>query len=244
MTQRRHLLLVRGFLSFIALAIFMLAALPAHAQNGTLNTVLATFSDTAVGSTSAAKPVTLSNTGSATLVISSISTSGDFAQSNNCPRSLARSAKCTINVTFKPSGLGLRWGLLTVRGNAGTDLALLAGTGIPQVTVSPTSLSFASQALGTSSPAKTATIKNNQTVVLNIPSIAMSGDFAQTNNCGGQLAAGASCTLNITFKPTATGARTGNASISVNAGPTPQKISLTGTGTSPTLQSIAITPVN
>ena len=58
----------------------------------------------------------------------------------------------------------------------------------------------------------------------------VSGDFAQTNNCDTTLAAGASCTVNVTFTPTVTGVRTGTVSFSDNAPQSPQVVSLSGTG--------------
>jgi hypothetical protein len=71
-----------------------------------------------VGTTSASQPVSLSNSGNASLAISSISASGDFGQSNNCGASLAAGANCTINVTFTPTAGGDRTGTLSVTNNA------------------------------------------------------------------------------------------------------------------------------
>jgi hypothetical protein len=62
---------------------------------------------------------------------------------------------------------------------------------------------------------------------------ANSGDFAQTNTCGGSVAAGANCSINVTFKPTAIGARTASVSITDNAGGSPQNVTLTGMGVTP-----------
>src|SRR3989442_6907180 len=80
------------------------------------------------------------------------------------------------------------------------------------VTLSPSSLSFSTEAVGTTSPAKTVTLTNVGTTLLTINGIAITGtnagDFAQTHTCGSSLAAGASCTISVTFKPTASGTRT------------------------------------
>src|SRR5262249_37195476 len=76
------------------------------------------FGNQTVGTSSAAQPVTLKNTGTATLLISSIGTSGDFTQTNNCGSSVTAGASCTISVTFRPLAKGTRNGTLAVVDNA------------------------------------------------------------------------------------------------------------------------------
>jgi len=98
----------------------------------------------------------------------------------------------------------------------------------PAVSLSPASLSFPVQNLGTSSAAQPVTLTNSGTGPLVVTSITASGDFTQTSNCGGTLAVNANCTINITFTPTAAGTRTGSVSIADNATGTPQTINLTG----------------
>ena len=104
-----------------------------------------------------------------------------------------------------------------------------------QTTVTPTSLTFASQLLGTSSAAQSVTLTDFGTTALSIGSIGFTGaepgDFHQTNNCGSSLAAGANCTIGVTFPPTAINARTANLSITDNALGSPQIVALTGNGT-------------
>src|SRR5207244_1316720 len=113
-------------------------------------------------------------------------------------------------------------------------LGKTAVTSAPTATLSPTSLTFSAQGIGTTSPAKSVTLKNTGTASLTITSIAITGtnagDFAQTHTCGTSLAAGASCSINVTFKPTASGTRTATLSISDNGGGSPQSVPLTGTG--------------
>ena len=192
-----------------------------------------TFPAQLVGTSSSAQSVTLSNTGSAALSITSITTSGDFSQTNTCGSSLAASASCTLSVTFKPTATGTRTGAVTITDNAkpATQSVSLTGTGTaPVVSLSPTSLTFAAQAVGTSSSAQSVSLSNTGSATLSITSITVSGDFSQTNTCGTSLAASASCTLSVTFKPTATGTRTGVVTITDNASPATQTVSLTGTG--------------
>ncbi len=199
---------------------------------------LATFSPSAIAfgsqilnAASPAQTVTLTNTGTASLSISGISISGDFAQTNNCTATLAANASCSLSVTFMPTVLGVRSGTLTITDNASgsTQSVAVSGTGTaPAVGLSPTSLAFGNQALSTTSAAQTVTLTNTGTASLSI-----SGDFAQTNNCPTTLAANSSCTFTVTFTPTATGARTGALTIADNASGSPQSVALSGTGTTP-----------
>jgi centrosomal CEP192-like protein len=107
-------------------------------------------------------------------------------------------------------------------------------SGSPAVTLSPSSLTFGSQTVETTSPAQTVTLSNTGTATLSISRIAItgtnSGDFGESNNCGTSVAAGAQCTINVTFTPTAAGTRTATLSVSDNASASPQTVSLTGTG--------------
>jgi hypothetical protein len=200
-----------------------------------------TFTSQAVGTSSASQPVTVSNTGTVPVIISSIGASGDFSQTNTCPASsssLAVGANCTVSVTFTPTTSGARGGTLSITDNASgsPQTVSLTGTGIvPTVTVAPSSLTFASQAVGTPSAAQAVTLSNPGTLAVTISSIAASGDFSQANNCGTSLAVSATCTINVTFTPTAAGTRTGTLTITDNASGSPQTVSLTGTGAVPTV---------
>jgi hypothetical protein len=200
-----------------------------------------TFPSQTVGTASAAQAVTLANSGSAALSITGIAVtgtnSGDFGQTNNCGSSLAAGSSCAINVTFTPTATGTRSATLTVTDNASNSpqTASLTGAGVssggtPTATLSRTSLTFGNQTVGTSSPAQSVTLSNSGGAALSISSFAITGDFGQTNNCGSSVAAGSSCTINMTFTPTATGTRSGTLTVTDNAGNSPQTVSLTGTG--------------
>jgi hypothetical protein len=201
------------------------------------------FGNQLLNTTSAAKTVTLTNTGTGALTINSIAASGDFAETSAgataCPISpatLAAGANCIISVTFTPTVLGARAGTLTITDNAvgspHTVPLTGTGTGAPAVGLAPTSLAFGNQALNITSAAKTVTLTNTGTAALTINSIAASGDFAVSNNpCGGNLAAGANCVISVTFTPTVLGAGAGNLTITDNAATSPQIVPLTGTGT-------------
>jgi len=190
------------------------------------------FGAQAIGTTSAAKTVTLKNNQSTALNLSSIVASGDFGQTNNCGSPLAAGASCTINITFTPTALGNRAGSLTITDDAVTSpqSASLTGAGVVAVGLSAGSLSFGAQAVGTTTAAQTVTLKNNQSVPLNVSSIVTSGDFAQTNTCVSPVGSGASCTISVTFTPTATGTRTGTLTVSDDAASSPQMVNLSGVG--------------
>ncbi len=105
-----------------------------------------------------------------------------------------------------------------------------------QVTINPTSLTFASQVVGTSSTSQPVTLTNSGTSAVTSISVGASGDFSQTNNCGTSLSANSSCTINVTFTPTAVGTRTGTLTVTDSAGT--QTASLSGTGAS----SVSLSP--
>jgi hypothetical protein len=102
------------------------------------------------------------------------------------------------------------------------------------VSLSPSSLTFSSQAVGATSASQTITLNNSGNAALSITSIAVTGtngsDFAQTNTCGSSVAAGTTCTIGVTFKPTATGTRTAAVTLTDSATGSPQSVSLSGTG--------------
>jgi parallel beta-helix repeat protein len=116
------------------------------------------------------------------------------------------------------------------------------------VTVSPTGLSFSNQVEGATSSVQKLTLKNGQTSAITITSITSNlSDYVTTNNCPvnpATLAAAATCTISITFKPTALGARSGTLTVTDSGGSSPQLVTLSGTGTAPSLVSIAVTPAS
>ena len=100
----------------------------------------------------------------------------------------------------------------------------------PTLTASPSSLSFGNQNTGSTSAAKTVTVSNTGTGSASISSVSAAAPFAQTNTCGSSLAAGASCTVSVTFSPTAGGGASGTLSIASNAPGSPLTVALSGTG--------------
>ena len=117
----------------------------------------------------------------------------------------------------------------------------LSGIGVgppPTVSLSPDSVAFPGQTVGTSSPPQIVMVTNNGNVAVTIASITLGGansaEFGMSQTCGVSLAAGAECQISVTFTPAARGNFTGTITLMDNAANSPQTISLTGTGTSPT----------
>jgi hypothetical protein len=199
------------------------------------------FGNQPVATTSAAKTVTVKNTGTGTLTFSNITITGadprDFAETNTCTGSIAPGKSCTIDVTFTPAATGTRGASLELTDDAqgSPQTVALTGTGVAQAVLSPTSLTFAAQKVGTTSAAKSVTLTNNLATALTINSITFSGadpgDFRKTTNtCGGSVPAKGKCTISVEFKPAATGKRTATLNVSDSASNSPQTVSLTGTG--------------
>ena len=107
----------------------------------------------------------------------------------------------------------------------------------PAVSLSPTSLTFASQDTGTTSPAQSVTVTNTGSASLFVNSAAVPNtlDFTVVNDgCSGlTLTAGTSCSVSIVFSPSAAGTRSAALTVTDNAPNSPQSAPLTGTGTTP-----------
>jgi hypothetical protein len=202
-----------------------------------------TFGVQTVGTSSATKAITLLNSGNGALVITSIGTAGsnagDFSQKNNCPlspASLAAGKSCLIGVTFTPTAGATRRASVRVTDNApGSPQSVpLTGTGTV-VQLSPTNLNFGSIKVGQTSSPQPITLTNLGKATLGIASISItgtnSGDFSQTNTCGGSVGSGQSCSISVTFTPSATGVRTASVSVRDNGGGSPQTVALSGSGT-------------
>jgi len=200
--------------------------------------------------------VTLTNTGTTPITISSvkITTPGnaiaDFGEITVCtpyipsmPGTLQPGKACTVAVGFLDSlkifSPTASTATVTITDNAAgsPQLIPLSLTVInPQASLSATNLSFATQKVGTTSAAKTVTLTNTGNTPLTLGTLTVSGNFALASGSGttcsnnGTVAAGASCAINVTFKPTAKGNNTGSVKIADNALTSPQSISLSGTG--------------
>ena len=220
-----------------------------------LSATTLTFGSQLVGTSSPAQTVTLTNNGNSALGISSLvvagANPGDFPETTTCGSSVAAGVSCTISVTFTPTTSGSRTASVSITDNAsGSPQTVgLAGTGtVPAgVSLSPTSLSFGSQPIATTSTTQTVTLGNGGSAALSITGLAISGadagDFAEiADTCGSSLAAGGACTIGVTFTPSAAGQRTATLSITDNASGSPQAVSLSGTGSPDVILSWGASP--
>jgi hypothetical protein len=202
-----------------------------------------TFTTQAVGTTSAAKSIMVTNSSGSAITLNSLGATNGFtvAGGSGSPCSaglnLAAGASCSLSVTFAPTlgTVGAISGGITITDTAaiGTQVIDVKGTAALPLTIAPASLAFPAQTVGTSSAPKTLTLTNNLATALPI-TIAGSGDFAatpgSTTPCGASLAAHAKCTVNVTFTPTATGTRSGTVGITDSGNPGAQTVTATGTG--------------
>jgi hypothetical protein len=216
-----------------------------------------TFAAQFLGTTSAAKTVTVTNYQSVPLTISSVTisgaNSGDFGVTTTCPTApsgLPAVSNCPLSVTFTPRASGTRTATLTVTdsGYGSPRTVTLTGPGNAPVTITPASITSFTAAVGSTSAYKAITIKNAQTTqALHIGSVQFRGDFAQTSTtCGSTLpytlAAGASCNVNASFAPTIGGTRSGQVLVYDDTVTSPQVVNLSGSGTSPlTISATSLT---
>ena len=202
------------------------------------------FSNRLIGASSASQIVSLSNPSGLTLKINSIGIAGtnasDFSQSNTCGPSVPPKGSCTISIVFKPTHLGPRAASVTISDNAANtpQSIALTGTGLisgPNGTLSTSTVTFATQLVGTTSTKQFVTLNNYGTLTLSLNSVTIGGvnpaDFGQSNDCGLSITSGASCTLSISFKPNVRGLRSAILTLTDNASPNTRIVNLAGTGT-------------
>jgi phospholipase C len=196
-------------------------------------TTVKNFGTVVYGKKSVAQTVTLTNTGTSALTGVSVATKGDWSQTNTCSATIAASGTCKITLTFSPTASGIVHGGLIVFSSdpGGPAVVQLNATG-QAISFNPNKLTFASQAVGTTSQPMTMTVKNPSTTAsLAMGAVTTTGDFAATSNCPSSLLPGVSCTISVTFTPTVAGARTGGVSVVNGDFRSPQIINVSGTGT-------------
>ncbi len=167
------------------------------------------FGPVSVGSTSAVKNITISNTGTGSGAIGSAVVTGDYViKANTCGATLAAQTGCTISIAFVPAASGTRAGTFTITDDAGTQAATLTGSGTLAATdaLSPLTLTFTQTTVGTSSAAQTVLLSNDGDVALTLVAAKVtSGDFTAVNGCGPSLAAHSSCGIAVSFAPKSVG---------------------------------------
>jgi hypothetical protein len=205
------------------------------------------FGDQTVNTSSSTQVVTLSNPGTATLHITSITLNGanppNFGLTNGCGATLDPNQSCNLSVNFTPNATGPFSAAITVMDDAknSPQSASLTGNGVAQqaakAVLTPNNLSFGNQKVGTNSSTQVLVLSNSGSATLNISSVSLSGtnasSFGLMNGCGSTLAPGNSCNLTISFNPVATGALSAAITVMDNAANSPQTATLSGTGTAP-----------
>ncbi len=210
------------------------------------------FSGQAIGTESAVQIITVNNTGTAPLTLGTIDTTlADFvikpasvAAGRTCGTTLAPGASCDVAVAFHPTAEGIRDGQLRVVNDAnGSATVRVVGRGIVTAPVRQLGmvgqLDFGSQAVGTTSAGQSLVITNNTASPVSITGLDASGDFSVSNACA-TVAANATCTVLVTFHPSALGTRAGAVTIHVLADSVPYTVTLSGTGVPNPLPAIRL----
>ncbi|HEX6545049.1 MAG TPA: choice-of-anchor D domain-containing protein, partial [Bryobacteraceae bacterium] len=203
------------------------------------------FPSVNAGKTSSPLHLLYTNTGNDTLAISGISIGGvnpgDFSQTNTCGSSLSAGESCAISVLFNPQAMGARTATIAIADNTADSphKVDLSGNGLTpqQAVLSPTTLSFPTQMAGTVSAPQMITVSNPGVAPLGITGVSFanpwpntSGNFAITDNCPKSLAAGAQCTISVTYSPVVNSFTMATLLVTDDASDSPQSVLMTGVG--------------
>jgi Abnormal spindle-like microcephaly-assoc'd, ASPM-SPD-2-Hydin/Protein of unknown function (DUF1573) len=208
------------------------------------------FGTVGVGSTSNLS-LTISNTGSADLTISTVSVVGaGFGVSGiTTPMTIPAGQSAPVSLSFKPTAGGAAAATLSIISNDPANPTMsvaLAGTGstatFGQLQASPASLNFGNVSTG-GNATQNVTLSNTGTAAVQISSITASGAGFSVNGITTPftLNAAATATLNVIFAPTTGGSATGSVTVTSNATNSALTVSLTGTGAQP---GLSITPAS
>jgi hypothetical protein len=211
------------------------------------------FESQAQGTASLPQRILIANTGTADLLISSISlggeNAGDFSETHTCaapPAAVAAGAHCEIQIIFKPRTSGDLSASVNISDNGSgsprsVTLGGHSGVPVPVVTLSPATLAFGNQAMGTSSKVQTIVLSNTGSAILNInTAIAVAGSAstefhlqktsAACPDGTGQLAPGASCAIGVIFAPVTAGPKSAQVVVVDDAANSPQAVTMSGVG--------------
>jgi len=213
-----------------------------------------TFGMQAIHTTS--EPVSLTLTSAGPVMISSITASANFHETDDCPGSLPIGSSCTVQITFAPTTAGVLKGTLSINYNGflgPTESIALKGTGTNYEVFGRTSITFPNQVVNTTSANTKVTFKYTGTGTLTLNSLTPTANFAVNTtgitsgacNLSGttSLAQYGSCAFNVAFSPTSVGAINGNVTASFSGDPggnTSVQLPLTGTATEVTFSPTAL----
>lgn len=217
------------------------------------------FGKQLLGSVSDARAITLTNTSVVPLTFTGISLAGggasQFLQSSTCGATLEPKAGCEVSVSFKPSSLGDKAANLLIASNAAGSPANigLGGTGAaPSLQLAESSVAFGTVNVGVTSNVRKLVLRNTGNAPLNIGGIVVTGadatQFVMVNDCSASVAPEASCSIDVSFKPTSAGLKGAAVTVTSNDAASPASIALGGTGAAPQLvlssTSVAFGSVN
>jgi len=234
---------------FGVFAIFMLLAPNIFSQQASVLPLTLKFAPEVINLVDSGSPtqaITVSNTGTADLVINSVLGSGGYLQTNDCS-TVAPHQSCTIEVTFKPGTIGTLNGAITITDNtrSSPEVVSLSGKGIAPVQLSPGSLSFGTVPVGTTSQPQALTLTAAPAMTLSIDQVSVSGNFSQTNNCPSSLQGGKSCTISVFFQPTVNAIVQGALAVSTTGPqftPLPFSVTLLGNGSGNVVSHVSVQP--
>lgn len=217
---------------------------PAPAVTVTPNPV--SFPATTQGATGSPILIAVTNSGNATLNISSVTLGGnntnDFSMTSGCSGAYAANTGCMITMTFTPLAAGQRSAIISISDDAQNSPQSIQVSGTataapqtkPVVSFSSTNLAFGAITQGAVSAQQNVTVSNAGGAPLHISSVALGGaspsDFSLTNGCtASAYAVNAGCTLSVSFAPLLTGSRAATVVLVDDASGSPQTINLSGT---------------
>jgi hypothetical protein len=209
-----------------------------------------TFSSQTIGTTSAAQTITISNTGTGTLNVTGITSSNaEFAFSPSSLSSIAAGGSATLSITFAPAASGARSSNINILSNGGNATVAASGTGVAAgaLSVSPTTLTYANQTVGTTSVTQTVTVSNTGGSAITVNS------FSNSNTTDFVLAApatpltingGASQTFTLAFRPGSSGAKTATITVASSVGNA--TVAASGTGVAATVSQpvMSVSPLS
>src|SRR5471032_59007 len=195
------------------------------------------------GTPSAEQTLNVSNSGQAPLTFSAIGVGGTnagiFTLGGSCAVAtpVAPGASCSVTLLATPTAAGAFSASLTLASNASNGSAVVGLSGsaaapAPALTATPSIIVFGSQTIATAAAMQNVTLANSGNVALNLTSITVSGAASVTlgaNNCGANLAPGASCVVPVLFAPTVAGSVSATLSVTSNAAPL--QVNISGSGT-------------
>ncbi|MBV9086798.1 MAG: choice-of-anchor D domain-containing protein, partial [Acidobacteriaceae bacterium] len=209
------------------------------------------FGAQTIGTTSTSKSIVVTNTGSANLIINSITLGGsnypEFAVSTpSLPATITPGNTASISATFKPQTGGSKSATITIKDNVtgASPVISMSGTGaVPGISVSPTSIAFAAQVVNTTSSAQPITITNSGTADLIITALTLSGSTSSDFSIDPitlpiTVPVGTNVVLGIRSAPKTTGSKSASLTIANNAS-TSTVVTFTGNGIAP---DISISP--